>query len=93
MFGSIFGELFEVTFEVYIEDKLTNKQMMQAPKEMLMINFIQTADQVGKDKRPIRLRMYRPDTIWDKFEQKKIEFVHEVEFLNNAMIVWQEDKK
>lgn len=93
MFGNIFGETFEVTFEVFLEDKMINRQVMQAPKEMLIINFMQTVDQVGKDKRPIRLRMYRPETLWDKFEQKEKIFNHEVEFLNNAMIAWQEDKK
>lgn len=93
MFGNIFGETFEVTFEIFVEDKMINRQVMQAPKEMLIINFMQTVDQIGKDKRPIRLRMYRPETIWDKFEQKEKIFNHEVEFLNNAMIAWQEDKK
>lgn len=93
MFGNIFGETFEVTFEVFLEDKMINRQVMQAPKEMLIINFMQTVDQVGKDKRPIRVRMYRPETLWDKFEQKEKIFNHEVEFLNNAMIAWQEDKE
>jgi hypothetical protein len=36
-------EMYEVTFEVYIEDKLTNRQTMQAPKEILISNFMQTA--------------------------------------------------
>ena len=93
MFGSIFGELFEVNLEVYLEDNVVGRQTMQAPKEMLMINFIQNADQMGKDSRPMKLRMYRPDTIWDRFENQEKPFIHEVEFLNNAMIAWQEDKK
>ena len=29
-------EMYEVIFEVYIEDKLTNKQQMKAPKEILI---------------------------------------------------------
>jgi hypothetical protein len=40
--GDIF-EPYEVTFEVYIEDNLTNRQQMQAPKEMIIANFLQTA--------------------------------------------------
>ena len=30
-------EVYDVTFEVYIGDKLANKQQMQAPKEILMM--------------------------------------------------------
>jgi hypothetical protein len=36
-------EMHDVTFEVYIEDTLTNKLRMKAPKEMLIANFLQTA--------------------------------------------------
>lgn len=93
MFGNIFGEMFDVCFEVYLEDNVINKQQMQAPAQFLIMNFIQNAEQIGRDGRPIKLRMYREDTIWDKFEKKEKPFNYEVEFLNNAMIAWQEDKK
>ena len=39
MFSFNMFETYEVTFEIYIEDKLINKQTMQAPKEILMANF------------------------------------------------------
>lgn len=86
--GDIF-EPFEVTFEVYIEDKLTNKQTMQAPKEMLIANFLQTVQQIQNDKRPIKIKMIRPETIWDNFEQREKVLNNEVEFSNNAMIAWE----
>lgn len=94
MFGRVFEELetFEVTFEVYIEDKVINKQIIQAPKQMLMIKYLQTMEQIGKDKRPMRLRMYRPETVWDRFEQKERVITHEVLFDNNAMLSWKENK-
>ena len=85
-------DMFEVTFEIYVEDKLVNRQIMKAPKEMLMINFIQTMEQLGQDQRPIRFKMYRPEVIWDRFEKKQKTINHEVVFLNNAMIAWEEDK-
>ena len=50
----------EVEFEIYIEDKLTNKQMMKAPKEILMVNFVNTAKQIQRDQRPIMIKMIRP---------------------------------
>lgn len=90
-FGDIF-EPFEVTFEVYIEDKLTNKQTMQAPKEMLIANFLQTVQQIQNDKRPIKIKMIRPETIWDNFEQREKVLNNEIEFSNNVMISWEENK-
>lgn len=91
-FGNIF-ETHEVTFEIYIEDKLTNKQTMQAPKEMLMVNFLQTVKQAQNDKRPLKIRMSRPEVIWDDFEQKQKVLTNEVVFSNNAMIAWEEKKE
>ena len=85
-------ESYEVTFEIYIEDKLSNKQTMQAPKEMLMIQFIQTVNQISKDQRPIKIRMFRPEVIWDSFENKQKVLNNEIVFSNNAMLTWEENK-
>lgn len=86
-------EIFEVTFEVYIEDKLVNKQIMQAPKEILMANYLQTIEQIGNDQRPMKIRMYRPDVIWDNFEQRQKTISYECSFSNNAMLAWEENKQ
>lgn len=91
MFGNIF-ETYEVTFEIYIEDKLVNKQTIQAPKEMLMVNFVQTVNQIGNDKRPMKIRMFRPEVIWDRFENKQKVLTNEVIFSNNTMVSWEENK-
>ena len=85
-------EMHEVVFEVYIEDKLTNRQQMQAPKEMLIANFLQTAKQIQADRRPIRIKMIRPEVIWDKFEQKQKVLNNEIELSNNAMVSWEANK-
>lgn len=85
-------EPYEVIFEVYIEDKLTNRQQMQAPKEMLIANFIQTAKQIQADRRPIKIKMIRPEVIWDKFEQKQKVLNNEIELSNNAMVSWEANK-
>ena len=84
--------MFEVTFEIYFEDRLINRQIIKAPKEVLEINFLQTMEQLGQDQRPMKLRMYRPEIIWDRFERKQKTLNHEVAFLNNAMIAWEEDR-
>lgn len=92
MFGFNMFETYEVVFEIYIEDKLASKQTMQAPKEILMANFMQTVNQIARDKRPIKIRMTRPETIWDNFENTQKVLENEVVFINNAMISWEENK-
>lgn len=84
-------EIYEVTFELYIEDKLVNKQIMQAPKEMLIANFLQTVQQVQYDKRPIKLKMIRPEVIWDSFEQKQKTLNNKIIASNQAMVAWEEN--
>lgn len=91
-FGFNMFETYEVTFEIYIEDKMVNKQSMQAPKEILMANFIQTVNQIAQDRRPMKIRMSRPEVIWDEFENKQKVLENEVIFGNNAMIAWEENK-
>lgn len=93
MIGIIFGNMFEmydVTFEIYIENKLTNRQTMQAPKEILIANFMQTAKQIQNDQRPIKIKMIRPEVIWDNFEQKRRVINNEIELSNDAMKAWEE---
>lgn len=89
--GDIF-ETYDVIFEVYIEDKLINRQQMQAPKEMLIANFLQTAKQIQVDRRPIKIKMIRPEKIWDKFEQRRRVINNEIELSNNAMVTWEANK-
>ena len=86
-------ETYEVAFEVYIEDKLTNKQTIEAPTEILIANFLQTAQQIQNDQRPIKLIMSRPEIIWDNFEQKQKTLNNEVQFKNNAMVSWEERRQ
>lgn len=85
-------ETHEVIFEVYIEDKLTNRQQMQAPKEMIIANFVQTAKQIKVDKRPIKIKLIRPEIIWDEFEKKQKILNNEIELSNDAMMAWQEGR-
>ena len=83
-------ETYEVAFETYLEDKMVNKQTMQAPKQIIMANFVQLMNQVGNDKRPIKIRLTRQETILDDFKKEKV-LEHEVAFSNNAMVSWEEN--
>lgn len=86
-------EMYDVMIEVCIEDKLTNRRQMKAPKDILIANFIQTAKQMKGDQRPIKLKMIRPELIWDEFEQRQKILNNEIELSNDAMIAWQENNK
>jgi hypothetical protein len=86
-------EMHEVVFEIYIEDKLTNRQAMQAPKQILITNFIETAKKIKNDRRPIRFKMIVPVVIWDDFEHKQKTLNNELEISNDAMIAWEESNK
>lgn len=88
--GEMF-ETYEVTFEVYVEDKLNNRQTMQAPKQIIVANFLQTAQQIQKEQRPIRFKMIVPNVIWDEFEQKQKVLNNSIEYSNDAMIIWEEN--
>lgn len=86
-------EIHEVIFEVYIEDKLTNRQQMQAPKQMLIANFVETAKRIKTDVRPIRFKMIKPETIWDSIEQKQKVLYNEIEISNDAMVTYEENNR
>lgn len=86
-------EMYDVVFEIYIENKLTNRQAMQAPKEMLIANFMQTAKQIKSDKRPIKIKIIRQEVIWDEFEKRQKTLNNEIELSNDAMKAWEENKK
>ena len=92
MFRSLF-DIQEVDFEIYVGNALIQKQKLQAPKEMLMANFVQTVNQIGSDKRPMKIKMLRPETIWDSFENKEKVLNNEIEFSNNAMIAFEGNKE
>lgn len=89
MFGFNLFDTYEAVFEVYIEDKLVNRQVMQAPKEMLIANFLQNAQQIKGDARPIKIKMIVPDVIWDNFENKQKILNNEIAVSNSAMESWE----
>ena len=86
-------ETYEVTFEVYLEDKIINKQTTQAPKEFLMAQFAQTMKQIAQDRRPMKLKMIVPQIIWDNFENRQKVLDNSVTFSNNPMVAWEENKE
>lgn len=90
-FDSVF-EPYEVDIETYIEDKMVNKQTIQAPQQIIISNFLQLMNQIKNDKRPLKVRMTRPEIIWDNFENKQKVLTNDISFSNNAMIAFEESQ-
>lgn len=90
---NLFGDTYEVDYEIYVGEQLVQKQKMKAPQEILMINFMQAAQQVSGDGKPIKIKMLRQETIWDSFEKKEKVLNNEIEFSNNVMVAWEKDKQ
>ena len=86
-------EMYEATFEVYLEDKIIHNQRQQAPKEILMAQFVRLYQQVAQDKRPMKIIMTVPQTIWDNFENKQKTLYNNTTFSNNAMVSWDENRQ
>ena len=63
-------ELFEVFFEIWIDEKLAQKQKMTAPADIIIMNFVSTAQQIKNDPRHIKLRLLRPELIWDQIDKE-----------------------
>lgn len=86
-------EFYTVTFEMYIEDKLVNKQQMQAPDKILIMQFLDAAQKIAEDSRPIKIKMTAPTVIWDEFNKKEKVLQNGLEFMNRAMESFERNKK
>lgn len=85
-------ELYEVAFEVYHQDQLAQRKVLNAPKAILIANFIRLAQMIRNDQRPMCIKMIRPEIIWDQLEQQQKVLNNEIVLSNNAMTAWNQDK-
>ena len=85
-------EMHDAIFEIYIEDKLINRQQMKAPKQILIANFVETAKQMKNDQRPIKFKMIVPCVIWDEFDKRQKVLNNEAVLSNDAMVAWERSK-
>lgn len=86
-------EMYEASFEVYLEDRIISQQKLQAPKEILIARYAQVMQQIMYDKRPMKLKMIVPQVIWDNFENKQKVLNNSTTFSNNPMVAWEESKQ
>ena len=78
-------DTYEVLFEIYIREQCVQRQTMQAPREVIIMNFLQLADQIRNDPRPIQIKMIRKVFVWDQFEQSQKIINNEIVLTNAAM--------
>ena len=86
-------DIFEVIFEIYIEDRLVQREVVKAPEEFLIASFVQLAQQIKNDPRPMRIKLIYPMTIWDPFEQRQKILDTGYDLCNNAMDAWMREKE
>lgn len=83
-------DIYEVLFEIKVRDEGFQRQTILAPKEVLILQFLQLAEQIRNDPRPIQIRMIRQEIIWDQFEQKQKVLNNKIILSNN---VWTASEK
>ena len=80
-------ELYEVAFETCVSDRLVKRQVIRAPKALLIGTFVHMAQSIANDSRPMQIKMIRPESIWDPFEQTNRILNNEIALSNRAMEV------
>ena len=83
-------ESYEVAYETYHQDQLVRREVFQAPKGLLIANFLRMFYTIQNDKRPLRIKMIRPVTFWDEFEQHMRTLHNEIVLDNKAMVTYKE---
>lgn len=63
-------ELFDVYFEMLIDEKSVLKMAMTAPADAIIMHFVNTARQIKDDPRHIKFRVVRPELIWDQIDRE-----------------------
>jgi hypothetical protein len=78
-------EVYNCKFEIVNGD---NKQVknMQAPRLFIEQQFLTLVQQAARVNSPVKIKLSRPDVIYDNFEQKFIEHENSITFMNNAYV-------
>lgn len=80
-----FGETYSVIIETYIGTQCIQRQPLNAPEQVLKMQFIGLVQQIAQENRPMRVKMIVPDVIWDDIEKKQKVLENYVEFKNKLM--------
>lgn len=80
-----FGETYQVIIETYIGNQCIQRQQLEAPEQMLKMQFMGLMQQIAQDNRPMKCKMILYDVIWDNIEKKQKVLENYVEFKNRLM--------
>ena len=80
-----FGETYQVIIETYIGNQCIQRQSLNAPEQMLKMQFMGLMQQIAQENRPMRVKMIVPEVIWDEINKEQKVLNNYVEFRNKLM--------
>lgn len=86
MFFNFDYELTDAMVEQYIGNELVNSQRIQAPMQMLQMQFMQLIQQIARQKQPMKVKMIIPYQIWSQYDKEMKILNNYIEFQN-----WRDD--
>lgn len=75
-------EIYSVEFRLYQNNQLINQQTMDAPKEIIIMQFISIAKQMRNTQEKIKLQLSMPEIIWIPWDNKRKMLVNCIELQN-----------
>ncbi len=80
-----FDETYQVIIETYLGTQCIQRQSLNAPEQILKMQFMGLVQQIAQENRPMRAKMIIPEVIWDEIEKKQKVLENYVEFRNKFM--------
>lgn len=63
-------DIYEVKLEVYHDNVLVQKQTLAAPKEIIMMQFLNLAKQIRNTNEKYKIKLIRSELIWIPWDNK-----------------------
>ena len=82
MFFNFDYELTDAMVEQYIGNELINSQRIQAPMQMLQMQFVQLVQQIAHQKQPIKVKLIIPYQVWSQYDKEMKILNNYIEFQN-----------
>lgn len=86
MFFNFDYELTDAMVEQYIGNELVNSQRIQAPMQMLQMQFMQLVQQIARQKQPMKVKLIVPYQVWSQYDKEMKILNNYIEFQN-----WRDD--
>ncbi len=82
MFFNFDYELTDAMVEQYIGNELANNQRIQAPMQMLQMQFMQLVQQIASQKQPMKVKLIVPYQVWSQYDKEMKILNNYIEFQN-----------